>query len=99
MKPQKTQRGVAATKIQTPDTRLQTEKRTTEDTESETQRAERFLKSWEKEKEKFFLNKNSRYGTLVVQRKTRVRKKALAVNPRLFRNSDFSRVPAADGMA
>jgi hypothetical protein len=33
-KPQRSQRGVAATKIQTPDTRLQTEKRTTEETES-----------------------------------------------------------------
>jgi hypothetical protein len=43
---QRPQRGVAATKIQTPDLRLQTEKRTAEDTESETQRAQRFLKSW-----------------------------------------------------
>jgi hypothetical protein len=41
-----------------------------EDTESETQRAQRFLKSWEKEKQKFFLNRNSGCGTFVVQRKT-----------------------------
>jgi hypothetical protein len=63
MEPQRSQRGIAATKIQTPDLRLQTEKRTTEDTESSTQRAQRFLKSWEKEKQKFFPNRNSRYGT------------------------------------
>jgi hypothetical protein len=85
MEPQRSQRGIAATKIQTPDLRLQTEKRTTEDTESSTQRV---LKSWEKEEQKFFLNRNSRYGTLVVQRKTLRPPKELIVKSRL-RTSDF----------